>query len=96
MPLAQAAAAVRVLLALDKDFMVHDGAPDTHRFHYRRSGRRNPDFERRCARYRAFAAPFDDRLRPAARVGQLLAVEPPDAPSDSRCSPQSMPTRWSK
>ena len=71
----QAAAAARVLGGLDLDFMVHRPIPDNHHFQYRRSGRRNPDFEGRLDRYRAFAAPLAGEPGPSA---QLLAVVPVD------------------
>ena len=71
----QASTAVRVLDALDLDFMVHGPIPDNHHFLYRRSGRPNTDFEGRMDRYRAFAAPLDGEAGPSA---QLVAFLPAD------------------
>lgn len=71
----QAKAAAQVLDGLDLDFMVHRPIPDNHYFQYRRSGQRNPDFEGRMERYRAFASPLSWDPGPSA---QLLAVVPID------------------
>lgn len=80
---AQAAAAARVLRALDVDFMAHRPIPDNHHFRYRRSGRPNPDFDVRIDRYRRFGAPLAGDPGPSA---QLLAVVPVDraAPSSEQ------------
>jgi len=75
------------LTTLDLDFMVHHAAPDNHRFYYRRASRgerSNPDFERRCRRYRQFSAVWPGRLPAAASASQLLVVEHPRAAS--RCA----------
>lgn len=72
------------LAALDLDFMVHRAAPDNHHFYYRRGlrgGPSNPDFERRCHRYRDFAEAWPGYLPPGAGVSQLLVVERPGAES---------------
>ncbi len=69
------------LRRLDLDFMVHGAVPDNHHFLYHRSGRPNPDFERRRCRYARYAAPLLDGLPPDMVVSQFLVVEPPQAAS---------------
>lgn len=61
------------------DFMLHHGVPDNHRFYYYRTGGPNPDFEERCARYRAFAEPWPNPSPRIERACQLLAIEPTGA-----------------
>jgi len=62
-------------------FMVHHGVPENHRFYYHwESGRAesaNPDFHRRCERYRAFAEPLPPQGLGDIEVSQFLAVEAP-------------------
>ena len=71
------ARAVELFTDADFDFMVHLPVPDNHRLFYRRTRRRNADFESRLAHYRQFCRPLDptggNRFGPAA---QLLAVIP--------------------
>jgi hydroxymethylpyrimidine pyrophosphatase-like HAD family hydrolase len=74
--------ASRVLAGLDKDFMVHHGAPDTHRFHHTALRAGNPDFRRRLARYEGFAEPWTGELPEGLRVSQLLAIEPAGVPTE--------------
>jgi hydroxymethylpyrimidine pyrophosphatase-like HAD family hydrolase len=74
-----------LLLAMELAFMVHLGVPDNHHFYYHRpaglpSGTpmaANPDFERRCKRYQAFARPLDGHALEGLRVTQFLAIEAP-------------------
>lgn len=77
----RAHAVVNVLRRRNLDFMVHGALPDNHRFLYHRSGRPNPDFERRRRRYLPFATRLEDRLPPSMVVSQFLVVEPAAAPS---------------
>lgn len=69
------------LRGLDLDFMIQHAAPDSHRFHFVRSSRRNADFERRIERYRRFARPLHDGVPVEVRVSQFVAVEPPGTDS---------------
>jgi hydroxymethylpyrimidine pyrophosphatase-like HAD family hydrolase len=73
--------AVQTFLAHEIDFMVHAPIPGQHIFHFHRTGRLNPDFERRLARYAADGRVFE---RSAARspASQLLAVSPSGDPAE--------------
>ena len=83
--LAMAPALVNRLVArlrgLNLDFMVQHAAPDSHRFRFVRSSRRNVDFERRVQRYRRFAAPWRDGAAVEAGFSQLVVIEPPGTAS---------------
>lgn len=69
----EAERAVRAFIAHELDFMIHAPIPEQHIFHFHRTGKANPDFERRLARYAADGRVFE---RSAARslASQLLAV----------------------
>ena len=69
------------LRGLRLDFMVQHAAPDSHRFHFVRSSRRNVDFERRVERYRRYAQPLRDGVAGAIGVSQFVVVEPPGTDS---------------
>lgn len=69
------------LRGLGLDFMVQRAAPDSHRFHFVRSSRRNADFERRVERYRRFAKPWRDGVAGEIEVSQFVVIEPPGAES---------------
>lgn len=62
-------------------FMVHRGVPDNHYFYYHwedgRAQQTNPDFHRRCDRYREFAEPLPQSGLGDMRVSQFLAIEAP-------------------
>jgi len=66
---------VRLLDAMQLDFMVHSEIPRNHFFRYRRTGRDNPDFDRRIALYRPFSSSLDGSRAPR-RACQVLAVLP--------------------
>lgn len=66
--------AMRTLLALKLDFMIHEPIPDNHKFLYSRRGATNPDFERRCAIYKDFARPFDVTFNEREEVSQIVAI----------------------
>jgi len=70
----EALAAADALRELALDFMLHASVPDNHRFWYHRGGGRNPDFERRVARYAQHALPWPD-AHPEGPFSQLLAIE---------------------
>lgn len=76
MPLDDAMTIAGLLMERALDFMLHHGTPDNHHFYYFRSSSANPDFDARCARYGAFAAPWPEGRLALSRVSQLLAVEP--------------------
>ena len=63
------------------DFMVQRAAPDSHRFHFVRSSRRNVDFEHRIERYRRYARPLHDGAAVEFGVSQLVVIEPPGTDS---------------
>ena len=65
------------LRGLGLDFMVQRAAPDSHRFHFVRSSRRNADFEHRVERYRRYARPLHDGTAAEFGVSQFVVVEPP-------------------
>jgi hydroxymethylpyrimidine pyrophosphatase-like HAD family hydrolase len=71
--------AVRVLLELGVDFMVHHPIPENHRFVYYGSETRNSDFAKRLAIYRDFSLPLDIGGAAFGRAAQLLAVIPSDS-----------------
>jgi hydroxymethylpyrimidine pyrophosphatase-like HAD family hydrolase len=79
MPAERAQGTLELLLARELAFMVHLGVPDNHHFYYQRPAGpprvENPDFERRCQRYQAFARPLDGRSLEGLRVTQFLAIE---------------------
>jgi hydroxymethylpyrimidine pyrophosphatase-like HAD family hydrolase len=74
-----------VLRALGLDFMVQRPIPDTHAFGFHRSGRPNPDFERRIALYAHFAFPLDGDAAGFGPATQLVAIVPPEG------SPEALP-----
>ena len=74
--------AMDAFLRLELDFMIHAPIPEQHIFRFHRTGKVNPDFERRLARYAADGRVLniDSATTPAS---QLLAVSPngdPDEP----------------
>jgi hypothetical protein len=74
-----------VLRALALDFMVQRPIPDTHAFGFHRSGRPNPDFDRRIALYERFAFPLDGATAGFGPATQLVAIVPPEG------SPETLP-----
>jgi hypothetical protein len=75
----EVAAVVRLLTEVRLDFMVHRPIPDNHYFAYQSTGRDNPDFVRRCQRYRDFATPFTAASQ-CETACQVLAIDPRDGP----------------
>ena len=69
------------LRGLRLDFMVQHAAPDSHRFHFVRSSRRNVDFEHRIKRYRRFAQPWHADVSGQFGVSQFVVIEPPGVAS---------------
>ncbi|HSO67299.1 MAG TPA: HAD hydrolase family protein, partial [Desulfatirhabdiaceae bacterium] len=66
--------AIRTLLEMGLNFMVHDPVPDNHHFSYHDTGKANPDFFRRIDRYREFARPMNSGESISRNPSQLLAV----------------------
>jgi Cof subfamily protein (haloacid dehalogenase superfamily) len=66
--------AVQIFMEFGLDFMVHEPIPDNHRFVYFDTGRNNPDFHRRLARYSEFCQPLDHATSNIGPATQLLAV----------------------
>ena len=73
----QTVAAAEAFVALQVDFMVHDPIPDNHRFRFRRA-QGCADFERRVARYDAFATEHGPADGWSIEACQLVAVHDPD------------------
>lgn len=65
---------VQVFMEFGLDFMVHQPIPENHRFVYYATGRDNPDFHRRLARYSQFCQPLDSASSNISSASQLLAV----------------------
>jgi hydroxymethylpyrimidine pyrophosphatase-like HAD family hydrolase len=74
---ADAGHALDRLLSRGLAFMVHHAIPDNHHFLYHRVDGDNPDFDRRCERYREFAEPLPGRALGDMQVSQFLAIEAP-------------------
>jgi hypothetical protein len=66
--------AVQIFMEFGLDFMVHQPIPENHRFVYYETGRDNPDFHRRLARYSQFCQPLDNAFSNIGSASQLLAV----------------------
>jgi hydroxymethylpyrimidine pyrophosphatase-like HAD family hydrolase len=66
--------AVQIFMEFGLDFMVHQPIPDNHCFVYYETGRKNPDFHRRLARYSQFSKPLDKAFSSIGPASQLLAV----------------------
>jgi hypothetical protein len=66
--------AVQIFMEFGLDFMVHQPIPENHRFVYYETGRDNPDFHRRLARYGQFCQPLDNAFSNIGSASQLLAV----------------------
>jgi len=64
------------LMRLENDFMILDPIPNNHQFAYYRSGKPNPDFDRRLSLYKPFASPIghsDDTQRDACQLIVILS-----------------------
>lgn len=66
------------LMEQNVDFMVHEPIPTNHRFLYYRSGKENPDFERRVKIYRQFCQPFAPGVIYGSSAAQIIAILPND------------------
>lgn len=73
-----------VLTRLHLDFMLHEAIPDNHRFAYRRSGRCNPDFDRRLAAYPHCGRELGQHEVPEGQYCQALVIEPDDEEATRR------------
>jgi hypothetical protein len=73
--------AARVFIAHELDFMIHAPIPTQHILHFHRTGKPNPDFERRLARHAAVGRVFV-RSAPCSAASQLLAVAVHDDPAE--------------
>ncbi len=60
------------LTALNADFCIHNEIPDNHFFYPYRSGKTNPDFEKRVATY----LPFEKMVDDITFATQILAIFP--------------------
>ncbi|MBW2619460.1 MAG: HAD family phosphatase [Deltaproteobacteria bacterium] len=70
------ARAVRVLLSLGSNFMIHRPIPDNHRFGYYQANDQNPDFMRRIELYGQFCWPLDGDPAAFGPATQLVAMAP--------------------
>jgi len=64
------------LIKLKTDFMILDPIPNNHQFAYYRSGKSNPDFDRRLSLYKPFANPIghaEDTRRDACQLLVILS-----------------------
>ena len=64
------------LIKLETDFMILNPIPNNHQFSYYRSGKLNPDFDRRLSLYKPFASPIghaDDTRREACQLLVILS-----------------------
>ncbi len=64
------------LIKLKTDFMILDPIPNNHQFAYYRSGKSNPDFDRRLSLYKPFASPIghvEDTRREACQLLVILS-----------------------
>jgi HAD superfamily hydrolase (TIGR01484 family) len=77
MAYAEAAALAEELTRRELCFMLHFAIPQSHYFHLHRGRRPVPDFERRIARYAAFASPLSLPLAGPREMSQALVIEPP-------------------
>ena len=73
--------AIRVFVAHELDFMIHAPIPEQHIFQFHRTGKPNPDFERRLARYAADGRVFEQSAE-RSPASQLLAVSPNGDPTE--------------
>ena len=73
--------AIDILEQMKLDFMVHNAVPDNHRFHWRRFGRANPDFDRRLSLYAGHHQMLEQKLTPVGDAAQLLAIAPSEDPT---------------
>ena len=78
LPAATVRMIAETLLAARLDFMIQEPIPDNHRFVFARSGRPNPDFERRIALYRDFARPVDADPKELGHACQIIVIVPDD------------------
>jgi len=69
----ETAAAARVLLEHDLDFMVQDPVPDNHCFAWHRSAG-SPDFQRRLSLYEGYSRPLPTDLKQIGPSTQLIAI----------------------
>ena len=70
------AQAVRVLLDIGSDFMIHRPIPDNHCFGYYRANDENPDFMRRIELYAQFCWPLNGDPAAFGPATQLVAMAP--------------------
>lgn len=73
--------AVQVFLSHELDFMLHAPIPEQHVFRFHRTGKNNPDFERRLARYAADGRVFE-QSEVRIPASQLLGVSPLGDPAE--------------
>ena len=78
LPAATVRMIAETLLAAHLDFMIQEPIPDNHRFTFVRTGRPNPDFDRRIELYRDFARPLDVDPKNLGHACQIIVIVPDD------------------
>jgi len=68
----------KILIEHKVDFMIHEIIPNNHKFIYHRSGKPNPDFEKRIQVYYDFAVEMDKAIEKHSHACQIIAVFPND------------------
>jgi len=65
----------KAFLETETDFSIQNPIPDNHKYCYYKTGKRNPDFDRRCELYKEFTTKIDiDKL--PAKACQLIGIIP--------------------
>ena len=62
------------LIKEDVDFMVHEVIPENHKFLYYKTGRYNPDFDRRYRLYKKFAEPLEPEKESYEHSSQIIVI----------------------
>jgi Cof subfamily protein (haloacid dehalogenase superfamily) len=66
----------KTLMGLEADFMLHDPIPNNHHFHYRETGRENPDFAHRIKFYDGYCKALT-AIEKVEEATQFLVIHPP-------------------
>ena len=63
---------IKILLAHEVNFMLHNPIPDNHYFNYAQNTKNNPDFKRRIATYKSFAGILKNLPDTASQIIAIL------------------------
>jgi len=85
----------RVLIGQEVDFMVHMEIPDNHYFLYFRTGKKNPDFERRLELYSEFGRPANsgELINLKSNICQFVVILKPGDKKHERLNELLKPLR---